>query len=48
MEIVIFLIVIFAITKIFNPKIKKINKELKAKKDDYYTHFLQTECHRYL
>lgn len=35
MEIVIFLIVIFAITKIFNPKIKKINQELKAKKDDY-------------
>lgn len=35
MEIVIFLIIIFAITKIFNPKIKKINKELKAKKDDY-------------
>ena len=29
MEIVIFLIVIFAITKIFNPKIKKINQELK-------------------
>lgn len=35
MEIVIFLVVIFAITKIFNPKIKKINQELKAKKDDY-------------
>ena len=35
MEIVIFLIVIFLITKIFNPKIKKINQELKAKKDDY-------------
>ena len=35
MEIVIFLIVIFTITKIFNPKIKKINQELKAKKDDY-------------
>ena len=35
MEIVIFLIVIFVITKIFNPKIKKINQELKAKKDSY-------------
>lgn len=35
LEIIIFLIIIFIVTKIFNPKIKKINKELKAKKDDY-------------
>lgn len=34
-EIIAFLVLIYAITKIFNPKIKKINKELKAKKDDY-------------
>lgn len=35
LEIIVFLIIILVITKIFNPKIKKINKELKAKKDDY-------------
>lgn len=35
LEIIVFLIMIFVITKIFNPRIKKINKELKAKKDEY-------------
>lgn len=35
LEIIVFLIIIFVITKIFNPRIKKINKELKAKKDEY-------------
>ncbi len=35
LEIIIFLIIIFLITKKLNPKIKKINKELKAKKDDF-------------
>lgn len=34
-EIMAFLLLILLITKIFNPKIKKINKELKAKKDEY-------------
>lgn len=34
-EILVFLVLIFAITKFFNPKIKRINKELKAKKDEY-------------
>ena len=34
-EIAVFLLLILLITKIFNPKIKKINKELKAKKDEY-------------
>lgn len=34
-EIMTFLLLILLITKIFNPKIKKINKELKAKKDEY-------------
>lgn len=34
-EIIVFLFLIFLITKIFNPKIKRINKELKAKKDEY-------------
>ena len=35
LEIVVFLIIIILVTKKFNPKIKKINKELKEKKDDY-------------
>ncbi len=35
LEILVFLNVIIMITKIFNPKIKKINKELKIKKDAY-------------
>ena len=35
LEIVVFLIIIILITKKFNPKIKKINKELKEKRDDY-------------
>lgn len=35
LEIIAFLIIIFVITKIFNPRIKKVNKELKAKKDEY-------------
>lgn len=34
-EIIVFLIIIFLITKLFNPKIKKINKELKEKKDEF-------------
>ena len=34
-EILVFVVLIFAITKFFNPKIKRINKELKAKKDEY-------------
>lgn len=34
-EIIFFVLLIFLITKIFNPKIKRINKELKAKKDEY-------------
>ena len=34
LEIVVFLIIIILVTKKFNPKIKKINKELKEKKDD--------------
>lgn len=34
-EIIIFLGVILAVTKIFNPRIKKINQELKAEKDNY-------------
>lgn len=35
LEIVVFLIIIFLITKKFNPKIKQINKELKEKKDEF-------------
>ena len=35
LEIVVFLIIIILVTKKFNPKIKKINKELKEKRDDY-------------
>ena len=35
LEIVVFLIIIILVTKKFNPKIKKINKELKEKMDDY-------------
>ena len=35
LEIVVFLIIIILVTKKFNPQIKKINKELKEKKDDY-------------
>ena len=34
-EIIFFVLLIFLITKIFNPKIKRINKKLKAKKDEY-------------
>lgn len=34
-EILVFLLIIFVITKKFNPRIKQINKELKAKKDDF-------------
>lgn len=34
-EIIFFVLLIFLMTKIFNPKIKRINKELKAKKDEY-------------
>lgn len=34
-EIIIFIFIIFLITKIFNPKIKRINKELKEKKDEF-------------
>ena len=34
-EIIVFVSIIFAITKMFNPRIKQINKELKAKKDEF-------------
>ncbi len=34
-EIIIFVSIIFLITKMFNPRIKQINKELKAKKDEF-------------
>ncbi len=35
LEIIFFVVLIFIITKKFNPKIKKINNELKTKKDSY-------------
>ncbi len=34
-EIIVFVSIIFAITKMFNPRIKQINKELKEKKDEF-------------
>ena len=34
-EIIVFVSIIFVITKMFNPRIKQINKELKAKKDEF-------------
>ncbi len=34
-QIIIFVSIIFVITKMFNPRIKQINKELKAKKDEF-------------
>lgn len=34
-EIIVFASIIFLITKLFNPKIKQINKELKEKKDEF-------------
>lgn len=34
-QIIIFVSIIFLITKLFNPKIKQINKELKEKKDEF-------------
>ena len=34
-EIIVFVSIIFLITKLFNPKIKQINKELKKKKDEF-------------
>ena len=43
-EIIVFVSIIFAITKMFNPRIKQINKELKAKKDEFTA--LSTESFR--
>lgn len=34
-EIIVFVSIIFVITKMFNPRIKQINKELKEKKDEF-------------
>lgn len=34
-QIIVFVSIIFVITKMFNPRIKQINKELKAKKDEF-------------